>query len=109
GGRAGRQVQLPRGRRSGLAPSRVEVQRATVDAVAHPALLGGAVVEDVPEVGVAVLADDLGATHPVGVGGAQFDVLEVGGLGEAGPAGPRVELGAGAEQLGPTADAFVHP
>src|SRR6267154_661601 len=60
------------------------------------------------EVGVAVLADDLRALHEEAVVGAQLDVLEVGRLGEAGPAGAGVELGAGGEKLGATADTDIH-
>ena len=55
-----------------------------------------------------MLADDLGAPHEEAVVGAQLDVLEVGRLGEAGPAGAGVELGVGGEQLGAAADAAVH-
>ena len=86
----------------------VERQGAAVDAVALAARVGRAVVEDVAEVGVAGLADDLGAPHEQAVVGPQFDVLEVGRLGEARPAGARVELGVGGEELGAAADAAVH-
>src|SRR5690348_8456833 len=82
---------------------------AAVDAVALAAFVGGAVVEDVAEVGVAVLADDLGAAHEEAVVRPQFDVLEVGRLGEAGPAGAGVELGVRGEELGAAADTSVHP
>jgi two-component system, NarL family, response regulator LiaR len=51
---------------------------------------------------------DLGPLHEEAVVGAQLDVLEVGRLGEAGPAGAGVELGLGGEQLGAAADAAVH-
>src|SRR5690349_18681157 len=84
-------------------------QRAAVDAEALPAFVRRAVVEDVAEVGVAGFADDLGAAHEEAVVGPQLDVLEVRRLGEAGPAGARVELGVGGEQLGAAADAAVHP
>ncbi len=86
----------------------LEGQGAAVDAVALAALIGGAVVEDVAEVRVAALADDLRALHQEAVVGPQFDVLEVGGLGEARPAGAGVELGVGGEELRSTADAAVH-
>src|SRR2546428_12336433 len=84
--------------RSGL-PS-VELQSAGVDAVAV-ARGGRAVVEDVAEMAAASLAGHLGAVHAVAGVGVQLDVRPVGRLGEAGPAGPRVELGAGIEQLRP--------
>jgi two-component system, NarL family, response regulator LiaR len=87
----------------------IQRQRAAVDAVALAALVSGAVVEDVPEVGVAVFADDLRTAHEEAVVGPQLDVLEVGRLGEAGPAGARVELGVGGEELGAATDAAVHP
>src|SRR5215207_6244709 len=86
----------------------IQRQGAAVDAVALAALVGRTVVEDVAEVGVAVLADDLGAAHEEAVVRPQLDVLEVGRLGEAGPAGAGVELGVGGEQLGAAADAAVH-
>ena len=103
-------LQLPRRRRqaSSRRLAAVQLQRAAVDAVALAALVRRAVVEDVAEVGVAVLADDLGAAHEEAVVGAQLDVLEVGRLGEAGPAGAGVELGVGGEELGAAADAAVH-
>src|SRR5690349_4878987 len=59
--------------------------------------------------GVAVLADDLGAAHEEVVVGPQLDLLEVGRLGEAGPAGAAVELRVRGEQLRPAANAVVHP
>src|SRR3954454_175105 len=94
----------------GCSPSRLlrlERQGAAVDAVALP-VLARAVVEDVAQMGVAVPADDLGPPHEATVVGSQLDVLEIGGLGEARPAGARVELGVGGEQLGAAADAAVH-
>src|SRR5690242_4543582 len=84
-----------------------EFQGAAVDAVALAAR-AGAVVEDVAEVGVAVLADDLGAPHEEAVVGPQLDVLEVRRLGEAGPPGAGVELRIGGEELGSATDAAVH-
>src|SRR5256714_615523 len=83
----------------GLAgPGRLEVQRGRVDAVALTSRTGP-VVEDVAEVPSAVAADDLGAVHEVAVVGPQLDRLGDGRLGEARPAGARVELGVGVEQL----------
>src|SRR5881394_2279232 len=86
----------------------VQLQRAAVDAVALT-VRSRPVIENVPEMGVAVFADDLGPPHQQAVVRPQLDVLAVGRLGEAGPAGARVELGVGGEELGAAADAAVHP
>src|SRR4051812_320705 len=85
-----------------------EVERAGVDAVAHPARVARPVVEHVPEVAAAVAADDLRAVHAPCVVGPQLDRLGDLGLGEARPAGAGVELGVGREQLGAAARAAVH-
>src|SRR5207302_2156129 len=53
--------------------------------------------------------DDLGAPHEQAVVRPQLDRLGDRGLVEAGPPGARVELGVGAEQLGPAARAPVEP
>src|SRR5689334_976153 len=69
----------------------LERERGGVDAVAL-ARRAWAVVEDVSEVAAAATADDLGAAHQETIVGAQLDGLRDGGLGEARPAGPRLEL-----------------
>src|SRR5215471_9114567 len=88
-------------RRRGL-----EGQRAGVDAVPVPGL-GGPVVEDVAQVTAAATADDLGTVHEQAVVRPQLDRLGDRGLGEAGPAGARIELGVRAEQLAAAAGAPV--
>ena len=87
---------------------RLQVQSARVDAVAQA---GGVrtVVEHVSEVASAAAAQDLGPPHPEAAVLANLDVLRDGRLVEAGPAGAGIELGVGAEQLGATAGAVVHP
>src|SRR6266487_4577946 len=90
-----------------LARCRLEVERARVDAVPK-AGRAGAVLEDVPEVPPAAPAHHLGPAHAVAVIGVEVDVLRNGGLGEARPPGPRIELGIGSEQGGPTGRAPVH-
>src|SRR6516165_6816486 len=61
------------------------------------------------QVTAATAADNLGAPHEQAVVRAQFDRLGDRGLVEARPPGARVELGVGAEQLGPAARAPVEP
>src|SRR5207247_1276232 len=62
-----------RARPPGLFGSCAEVQRAGVDAEAHPAAVARAVVEDVAEVAAAAPADDLGARHAVGAVAPHLD------------------------------------
>ena len=70
----------------------LELERARVDAVAHPGR-GGAVVEDVAEVAAArARTSPPCATIPWLVSTLGDDALERGRLDEAGPAGARVEL-----------------
>src|SRR5215471_1266686 len=76
---------------------RDEAQRRRVDAVAL-ARRRGAVVEDVAQVRVGALRADLGATHEERAIVLRHDVRPVERPREAGPAGPRVELVARAEQ-----------
>src|ERR1700735_1882552 len=83
---------------------RLERQRAGVDAV-PVAGRGRAVVEDVAEGTATAAADDIGAAHEGAVVLPQLDRLGDGGLGEARPAGARVELGVRAEQLAAAAGA----
>jgi hypothetical protein len=96
-----RQPALPG---SGL--GRVQLERAGVDAVA---LTGGvgAVVEHVPEMTAAALAQHLGAPHEQAPIFAQLDVLGDRGFVEARPAGPRLEFGVGVKQLSAAAGAAV--
>src|SRR5262245_41966727 len=83
-----------------------EGQRLGVDAV--PQAGGrGAVVEDVAEVGVAAVAEDLGADHAVTAVLVRADVRVGHWPEEAGPARTRVELGVRREQRQPAADAGV--
>src|SRR5436190_7265822 len=97
-GRCGALLALSqRGLGVALGCGRLEVERGRGDAVP----LGGrpgTVVEDMAEVAPAVAADDLGALHEVTVVGAQLDRLGDGRLGEARPAGARVELRVGVEE-----------
>ncbi len=60
--------------------------------IAHAARVGRAVVEDVAEVGVAVLGDDFRAVHAESAVGVLDDVVLGERLGEARPAGAAVEL-----------------
>src|SRR5262245_34900583 len=91
-------------RRAGSAA--LEVERAGVDAVAQ-ARRAGAVGEDVAEVAAAARTRHLRPHHPVGRVDLRVDAVERGRLDEARPAGARVELRLGAEQLRPTAGAAV--
>src|SRR5207245_1160217 len=86
----------------------LQLERAGVDAEALPGGVG-AVVEDVSEVPAATLADDLGALHEKAVVGAELDVLGVLGFVEAGPAGARLKLGPGVEELGAAPRTGVRP
>src|SRR5689334_13185660 len=86
---------------------RREVERARVDAVAHPGG-PGPVVEDMTEVPAARRTDDLGADHAVARVGTRLHRLEVRRLDEAGPARPGVELRLRAEELGAASRAPVH-
>ena len=99
------------GRRSRAASAalpllRLGLERDRVDAVAL-AGRGGPVVEEVAEVAAATAAGDLGAPHPVRAVGLGGDGLRVGRRGEAGPAGPGVELGVRRKQLGAAAGAEI--
>ena len=92
----------PRRGAAGLGPyfaRRVELHRAGVHAVAQPAAVARAVLEHVPEVAAAALADDLGADHPVRDVALDLDGLGHLRLGEARPARARLELRVGVEQL----------
>jgi hypothetical protein len=73
-----------------------ELEGDGVDAVAL-ACGARAVVEDVAEVGSAVVACDFGAAHPEEVVVFGGDVLIGDGLEEAGPACAGLEFGVGAE------------
>ena len=81
-----------------LSSSRVELQRAGVDAVALAGRVR-AVVEDVAQVAAAARADDLGAPHEEAVVGPGLDPVVGHRVPEARPPGAGVELGVGAEQL----------
>src|SRR4051794_28562690 len=85
---------------------RLQLERTGVDAVA---LTGRTrpVREHVAEVAAARGAGDLGAGHPVGRVDVGVDALEIHRLDEARPAGARVELGVGPEQLRATAGTTV--
>src|SRR5687767_9683733 len=76
---------------------RLELQGGAVDAVAQPALIARAVVEDVTQVPLAARADDLGADHAVR-GVAMLLDRAVFGAHEARPARAAVELGTAFEQ-----------
>ena len=76
-----------------------EVQAAGVHAVAE-AVRAGTVVEHVAEVTTAAPADDLGALHPELAVGLGLDRFGHQRLGEARPAGARLELRVRVEQLG---------
>src|SRR5262249_41299225 len=84
----------------------VEPQGGGVDAVAQPGRRR-AVVEDVPQVGVAAAAGHLGPPHQPGVVLVRLDDAVGGRLPEAGPTGPGGDLGGGVEQRLPAADAAV--
>src|ERR1051326_4570574 len=86
----------------------VEVEAGRVDAVALAARVR-AVVEEVPEVGVAGGAADLGADHAVLAVLDLLDLAAVDGRPEAGPPGAGVELGVRLEQRRAAHDALVHP
>src|SRR5688572_13716451 len=87
----------------------LQVDRATVHA---PALAAGrprAVVEEVAQVGVAAGAADLGPAHAVGAVVEQLDGVGRDRFGEAGPAGPGVELRAALEEGVAAGQAAVEP
>src|SRR5262249_40581967 len=77
------------------------LQRRGVDAGAQPGG-PGPVLEDVAQVAAALRAGDLGPDHPVGGVRLRVHPAVGDGLGEAGPAGARVELRLRAEQRRPT-------
>src|ERR1700733_4727490 len=84
----------------------LELERAGVDAVTLPGL-AGAVGEHVTEVAAASGAVDLDPMHPVAEIVDEVDIGPVRRLGEARPAGPRVELRLGGKQLGAAAGAAI--
>ena len=94
----------PRSERAQL--SGLEVQAAGVHAVAQ-AVRAGAVVEDVTEMTTAAAAHDLGALHAELTVGLRLDRFRHQRLGEARPAGARLELRVRVEQLGATTRAAV--
>src|SRR5918992_1175358 len=77
----------------------LQVECRRVDAVAHTAGVAGAVREDMAEMRTAPAAQDLRSTHEQAVVGLFVDAAAVNRPREAGPAGTRVELVSGAEQL----------
>src|SRR3954447_10844944 len=85
----------------------VELQCRRVDAVALAGRVGP-VIEQVAEVGAAVLAHDLRAPHEQRLVVALLDLALLGGLVEAGPAGAGVELRARVEQVLAAHNAAVH-
>src|SRR3954452_25242578 len=87
--------------------ARLEVERAGVDAVAQPARIARAVVEHVPEVAAAALADDLRAAPAVGGVLAGLDRVGELRLREARPARAGLELRPGVEELGAAARAAI--
>ena len=86
----------------------VEFEGGGVDAVSQ-AGRGGAVGEDVPEMTAATAAGHLRSNHPVAAVLVLDDLPFGGRLGEAGPAGARVELRVRDEQLRAAAGASVDP
>ena len=104
--RPDQRLQLRRVGRARRAVARLELERARVDAVTHPARVAGAVLEDVPEVPAAGAADDLRAVMTA-CGPRASRRCRRRRLGEARPARPGVELRVGGEQLGPAARAAV--
>src|SRR4051794_3281194 len=108
GTRPDQRLQLRRVGSARGAVTRIELERARVDAVAEAARVTRAVLEHVPEVAAAVAAGDLGAAHEQRVVRARLDRGGDGWLGEARPAGAGVELRRGREQLGAAARAAVH-
>ncbi len=82
-----------------------EIKGGRVDAVAHSGGLG-AVAEQVAQVGVAALAEHLGAHHAVAVIGLGVDAGVTGRGVKAGPAAARVVLGLGWEEGGAAAHAL---
>src|SRR3990172_149440 len=75
-----------------------EVQRQAVDAVPQA---GGPwpVGEDVPEVPLAIAADDLDSPHSVAPVLYLFDLVPVEGVVKTGPSGTRIELGGVGKQF----------
>src|SRR6202035_4561201 len=102
--RGGRSEPPPVRGATALVLLRLELQRAGIDAVALPGG-GRAVVEHVTQMATTTAAHHLGASHEQAALCPQLDALGHPRLLEAGPAGPRVELGLGIEQLGAAAGA----
>src|SRR5262249_37716191 len=91
-----------------LSGALAKVQRAGVHAVA----LAGwrrPVIEYMTQVRSALPAADFGPHHKEAAVFVELDVLPVGGLPEAGPAGARIELGVRAEQLRAARCAVIGP
>ena len=107
GGRFRRRIRPEAGTigRTGSGLGRLEFERGAVDAVAQASGLGGAVREDVSEVGLATSAAHLRPRHQVGTIFVFADDLAVGWLVKARPTRPRIELGLGGEQRLATAHA----
>src|SRR4051812_15925324 len=99
GTRPDQRLQLRRVGSARGAVTRIELERARVDAVAEAARVTRAVLEHVPEVAAAVAAGDLGAAHEQRVVRAGLDRGGHGGLGEAGPAGGGGGIWGGGEKL----------
>lgn len=83
-----------------------EFQGYGVDAVAEAGWCG-AVVEDVAEVGFALVAQDFGSPHEEGVVGLVSNLALVYGCREAWPASSRIKLSLRTEQVVAATDALV--
>src|SRR5947209_5666937 len=71
---------------------RNEAKRRGVDAITHPALVGGAVVEKMTEMGIAFAAADFGAFHSERAIRCFGDVALLDRLRETGPAAAAIEF-----------------
>ena len=83
-----------------------ELQRCGIDAIAQAGRFG-AVLEDVPEMGAAAGAMDLGAAREQAIVFFGADVIFDDRLKEARPAGAGIKLGVGTEQVKITGDAPI--
>ena len=86
--------------------SRLELQGKRVDAVAR-SFGAGPVVENMPEVGVAALAADLSANHPVAAILDQSNALQFLRMRKARPPAVRIELRVGGEKGGAASPAEI--
>src|SRR3990172_22575 len=85
----------------------VELERSGIDAVAQ-IRRRRTVLKEMAQVGVSFAAENFGAPHEQAVVRFGFDLVLSNRRPEARPAGARIELGVGTEQLVAAAGAAIH-